>query len=319
MRKKRGVYQVKRSSKTKKSRLKIIIFGGLFFCLVIGLIYFFIFSSFLRVEKIEIKGAESVSVSEIENIVQNSLSEKFSGIIPLKSLILIPVHEIKADILGVFPKIASVEVNKKFNLDFFGRLAMFIKWVNSGQTDLQSSVNGSNNILEIKIKERESVGVWCQIKMVPAFNGIENNTTTEIIETEERGQCFYLDKEGIIYKESPAMDGSLILVINDLRKRNIGIGEQVISRELMDFILMAKEKLPEILNIRGLNFSIISIQDLRIMTSLGWRIYFNPQKPVDKQIEVLKRVLEEEIKEAREGLEYIDLRIENRAYFKTDK
>ena len=282
MRKKRGFYQSERASRIKKSRLKIKIYGGLFFCLLAGLIYFFVFSPVLWIEKIEVSGlsendgdSESIGKQDIEDIAQKILTEKFLGFIPLRSVILIPADKIRANIFAGWPEIASVEIRKNF-----------IFW------------QPQNKILKVEVKIREPMGVWC-------------SGPAELPE-----QCFYIDKEGVIYKESPAMDGSLILTINDLRGETIRVKEPIVSKKLMDFVLEINKELPAVLDLRAANFIISSEEDLRVLTSEGWQIYFNSEESFDSQLDILKRVLEDEIKEERSNLEYVDLRVGRRVYYK---
>jgi cell division septal protein FtsQ len=284
MKKSQAFYRSKRTS--RKPSLKRKIFGGLFFCLLAGLIYFFVFSPVLRIEriKIEVVSGDSPSGTVLDSrtvpeglslIIQEILTEKIWGIIPRQSIVLVPTDKIKTDILENFPKVKSIIVNKHLP-----------------------------NVLEIRIEEREPVGVYCQT-----------------------GKCFYIDQEGIIFKEAPAMEGGLILNIEDLRNQAAVVKKQVVSPEIMEFILTIRKELPELLspageqissgaNLKAVNFIISSIEDLRVLTSEGWQIYFNPQRSVEAQLEILKRVLEEEIQDSRPGLEYMDLRIENRVYYK---
>lgn len=275
-------FHIRQRPARKKPLLRIKIYGGLFFCLLAGLIYFLVFSPVLWTEKIEVYGlsekdgaSESIGRQDIEDITEKILTEKFLGLIPLRSVILIPVDKIKADISASWPEIASVEIKR--NLIF---------WPSRPK------------VLKVEVKIREPVGVWCS---GPAGSP---------------KQCFYIDKEGVIYKESPAMDGSLILTINDLRAREIRAKEPVVSKELMDFILETGKELPAVSDLRAANFIINSEEDLRVSTSEGFGIYFNPEEPTASQMDILKRVLEEEIKEGRSSLEYVDLRVKGRAYYK---
>ncbi len=64
------------------------------------------------------------------------------------------------------------------------------------------------------------------------------------------------------------------------------------------------------------DFDFISIEDLRGTTSLGWQVYFNPAYSIDSQIKALETILDEQIKGDYKSLEYIDLRIEGRVYYK---
>jgi len=52
------------------------------------------------------------------------------------------------------------------------------------------------------------------------------------------------------------------------------------------------------------------------MTPWGVEIYFNPSNSVESHINALEAVLEEKIKDDYNSLEYIDLRIKGRAYYK---
>ena len=154
------------------------------------------------------------------------------------------------------------------------------------------------NLLIIEIVERQSIGIWCQT---------ESTTTEPVIR-----QCFCLDKEGIIFRESPLISGSFILNIYSQRNGATDLTNQVTSPEMIDFIL----KTAQGLSLKIDNFEIVSPEDLRVRTSLGWQIYFNPAYSVDSQIKALEMVLEEEIKENVGSLEYIDLRIDGRVYYK---
>ena len=69
--------------------------------------------------------------------------------------------------------------------------------------------------------------------------------------------------------------------------------------------------MPEIID-----FEIVSFEDLRVITSQGLHIYFNPTYSVGSQLEALRIVIEKEIKQELDSLEYIDLKIEGRVYYK---
>ena len=166
------------------------IFAGLFFCLLAGLIYFFIWSPVLWIQKIDVRPLRS----NISAIVQNNLEKKIWRFIPQKSIILAPIDKIKEDILDNFPEIKEVIINKK-----------------------------ATNLLIIEIIERQSIGIWCQTERLK----IEATSTEPIINEPVVKQCFCLDKEGIIFRESPLISGSLILNIFDIKKESVILGEEV--------------------------------------------------------------------------------------------
>ena len=47
----------------------------------------------------------------------------------------------------------------------------------------------------------------------------------------------------------------------------------------------------------------------------GWLVYFDINRPTSEQVKILAVLLKEELKN-RENLQYIDLRIDGRVYYK---
>jgi len=301
----------------KKSSLKRIIFTGLFFCFLAGSVYFLIFWPGLWVDKIGINASalpikEEISSGIIE-IVQRNLEEKFWQFIPQKSIVLAPLSKIEENILDKFPKIKIVQINRRMP-----RLSA-----------IKSLAQKAEAGLEIFFEERESIGIWCQIEEIAKEEQlneeqlIEETRKTEkeeIIAQPKIKKCFYIDQEGIVFKESPLISGSLVLNIYSSRDKEVNLRQQVLSPETIDFILTVREKLPKIKTTAGLswqmnNFRVVSLGDLRLTMAAGWQIYFNPTYSAESQLRSLEMVLEKQIKETT-SLEYIDLKIDGRVYYK---
>jgi len=299
---------MKKRSFQKRSRkripLKTIIFGGLFFCLLIALGYFLIFSPFLWVQRIEIEETRNIPVLEIEEIAENNLEGKLWLLIPKKSLLFLPIDKIIQDILDRFPEIRTVTIEKRkpnfLNLD-----------------QISSGVS-----LYIKAEERESVAIWCQLKEEVIDDTITGTTTDQIVPFEDRiNKCFYIDQQGVIFRESLLVSGNLVVNIYSQIKDPVDFKKQVTSKEVIDFILLANEKLSQIETIDGnrlniVGFETISIESLEAVTSFGWKIYFNPSFSIGSQLHALEMVLLQDIKENYPILEYIDLSIQGRIYYK---
>jgi len=189
---------------------------------------------------------------------------------PYQSIVLVKINQIKQKILDIYPEIKEVDIVRQFP-----------------------------NILKIKIEERKNTGVWCQIEEEKAA------TSTERI----INKCFYFDSEGVIFREAPLIKGSLILNIYGTEK-SVKIRDEIISPEVIEFILAVREGWPE-----ASDFEIVSFEDLRATTNQGWQIYFNQTNPVETQLEALRAIFNEEV-EPSEILEYIDLRIQGRVYYR---
>lgn len=153
------------------------------------------------------------------------------------------------------------------------------------------------NTLYIEIKERKPIAIFCQNE-----------------------NCFFIDKEGVIFEPTSLKKDYLIL-----RNENLNLppklGEKIIDEKLISQILDVKEK---ILKYQKNNFKILieevvisSKEKIIFKTSDGWEIYFNFQNNIFWQLTKLKVVLENEISpENWKNLEYIDLRFGNFAPYK---
>jgi len=157
--------------------------------------------------------------------------------------------------------------------------------------------------ISIQITERKEVGIYCQAQ----------NLSEEILEG-----CYYIDGEGVIFEEAPQTSGTLILVIKDYSGKEIKIRDSAIDKELIVKFIELRDILSSQFSLKALDFVIEKdgTKDFRLDTNEGWYILFDGSRDLESQIMALRLVLEEKIKEARKNLEYIDLRIENRVYYK---
>jgi len=80
---------------------------------------------------------------------------------------------------------------------------------------------------------------------------------------------------------------------------------------VINFILTAQKVFPD-----ARDFEFVSDEELKATTIQGWQIYFNPSVPAISQIDALKVILKNETEEGLAALEYVDLRIEGRVYYK---
>jgi len=108
--------------------------------------------------------------------------------------------------------------------------------------------------------------------------------------------------------------------LTDADGKNIELGAVALSGEYVAYVLGIREKMKSDTEILiGNDFQTPSLisKDIRARTQDGWGIYFNENISLDKEIEMLNAVLDHEIeKNQRSDLEYIDLRIDNKVYYK---
>ncbi len=164
--------------------------------------------------------------------------------------------------------------------------------------DLEISKNLIKRSIKLTIEERGRLGIACQVK-------------------EETEDCFYIDKQGVIFEQAPQTSGSLILLIKDYSQREFYLGKKIFEQRIVDFISQARQDLSSEIGLTALDFNVLSFppKDLKVMTNEGWYIIFDLEGDIKNQLRSIKVALEEKI-ENRENLEYVDLRIENRIYYK---
>ena len=151
--------------------------------------------------------------------------------------------------------------------------------------------------IDINIKERLPSGIWCAGQVQ---------------------QCFYFNKDGIIYENSPQTLGFLILIINDEREKDIKLGDQVIDGDWQQKIFDTSSKLIS----RGFkvkNFVIPkdSIDEFYALTPSNFRIIFSVNTDINAQIDSMYAFMNQKLTPDRiSKLEYIDLTIQDRIYYK---
>lgn len=150
----------------------------------------------------------------------------------------------------------------------------------------------------IKVVERKPAGVWCFEKYVEAT------------------RCYWYDEEGRTILKAPFVGGSLITRISD---------ESQDATPIFNFVL-PKEVLPNLFSIiKALERSSARVEDIRIkkleMKEIevklkeGPLIYFSLRFSADKTAPVIESLTKNGGEKMR-AYQYIDFRVENRAYYK---
>jgi len=214
-------------------------------------------------------------------------------------LFLSPVFKIKEIIISGNQKVSSERVKSNLNCNniiFTTRRSVKNELLEKIPEilDLKISKNLFKRKLEINIQERETVGILCR-----------------------QDKCFYFDKDGVIFENAPSTNGSLVTIIKDYSIKDLKLGEAILGKDLVDIILSVKEDLSQKIGIGVASFDIESypVEKLRVVTGESWYILFSLKRDIKSQLLALKAALDEKIQD-RMGLEYIDLRIENRIYYK---
>lgn len=157
-----------------------------------------------------------------------------------------------------------------------------------------------------------------------------NSLTLSLIEKKPRlilysfGQDYIIDDKGIAYAksdfESEIFPENELVILEDTSGRKIEEKSEVLSPDYINFILDSKVKLKKDLNFEIkplITTSSIAAGYITAETIDGWKIYLSKDIGVEKEMEMLKLVLDDKIgREKTSELEYIDLRTKNKIYYK---
>lgn len=131
-------------------------------------------------------------------------------------------------------------------------------------------------------------------------------------------ECFLINASGIAFKKTSRPGGNLLLVIENEHREDVSMGGKVIDPNIIAELTFLRKTLAEELGVRlgKAAQSRFNTEDFDIETDEGWRLRMSTTNNAHATTQILARTLDKLGKE-RATLQYIDLRIENRVYYKT--
>lgn len=132
---------------------------------------------------------------------------------------------------------------------------------------------------------------------------------------------FLMDRRGMLVQQlsEVSADTSSLPLIYEQNSPARNLGDSVISADLAIFIDRLYDKwksdLPNLLPQKILVDS-ESLPTIQAYMTDGWYVNISAESTAEPQVESLKRLMEERIKDDRSKLQYIDVRFGNRLYFK---
>jgi hypothetical protein len=301
-------------------RLARKIVGSIFFSgALIWFLYFFLFSKSFKILTIHISGNQNIPLSELRTITNNYLNEK-------KWIIL------KNNNILIFPETGLAErIREKYIIE-----------------DIQISRNIPFE-LNIKIKEKLARVVLRTKTLIPPlvteeveqkvavdnFDNVSeelvshNNVTDEPEQEREEpepeyaSRLYYLDVNGIIIATSPTQETDLqdfpVIEIYYDEPVEMVNGNVILNRETIELIFALYEALRSSsasIEVSEVIYDPKNQSELKFVTREGWQGFLSTKLSLDTQIKKLELALSEKIKDTRKELQYVDLRVKDRVYFK---
>lgn len=159
------------------------------------------------------------------------------------------------------------------------------------------------------------------IEELNIIKGIPNTIKVEVlvrrpqIRWKTQDKIYFIDEQGIAFNlEGPNEELDKLVLVEDSRNLKIELGKKVLARDFVEFVKELPTKISESTQKEIENIKINETTlHLEIQLRNSFRILFDTTGNLDEQIYLLKK-----IKEAHESdiKEYVDLRVEGKAYYK---
>jgi cell division septal protein FtsQ len=227
-----------------------------------------------------------------------------------------------------FLAVTKIEINGTIKLDSaeIGKIAEtetngnFLNFIPRNNILLVSKTAIIKNILE-KYKHAEKIEVT---KIFPDKLDIQIKERKFSLVLCSVEKCRVIDNSGMAFAEADFEKNELgendLPILYDDKNKKFALGEVVLEQDYINYLLSVKEKIKSELGIdleREIRTPQIASGDIRVKTIEGWLVYFDKNIPLAKEIDMLKLVLENKIEQSvRTNLEYVDLRTENKVYYK---
>lgn len=162
------------------------------------------------------------------------------------------------------------------------------------------------------------------IKQFPDKIKIIVEERNPVIVLENSQGRFILDNTGSTYPydffDSSGFDQGKLPVLKEENSELAFSFDNNSGTDYLNFVFGIKDKLENLLDIplkKEIKTPRVISGDVIFETEAGWQVYFNKNVAIDKEIEMLRIVLQDKIgPEKIKDLEYIDLRIDNKVYYK---
>lgn len=132
----------------------------------------------------------------------------------------------------------------------------------------------------------------------------------------EDKNCFFVDDSGYVFEESPFFSGGIFVKFIDQRnERNFSVNTNILPEEEFGNLI----NFSELLSREGIKVAGIILKNeglYEFHTSEQWHILLSQRSDYKISFDNLKIALSGQIKEKRPELEYIDLRLQNKVFFK---
>lgn len=137
-----------------------------------------------------------------------------------------------------------------------------------------------------------------------------------------KGSYYFVDEEGVAYEQASldAIPGVVLPTVkNSDTNATVTLGTNAVEKEFVVFIHEALQQLPEIVGAQVAEMKIpaLATKEVHFLLDKNWNILMDTTRSATDQMRILELLLADTISDTeQQTLEYVDLRIPNRVYYK---
>ena len=250
-------------------------------------------SPWMLVKNIEVKNNKTIDGNKVLELEQKKIVGNYFYFIPKAKIFLIKPGDLSGILKQNFPILLQTNIRRIFP-----------------------------DKISLNIVERTPIGIWCKKgapngDYISGYEGLKSRLTES--QNYSAISCYDYDADGVIFQTAPYTSGSLITKIYDHSQRFAGskIGDRVLNPDILEFLHQAQAKLNSGFELKTEQIILGTDSEGAVLYfASGWFLILNQKGDLDYQLQVLKNVLDQSVGDQMPNLAYIDLRIQNRAYYK---
>lgn len=162
------------------------------------------------------------------------------------------------------------------------------------------------------------------VRKLPGTLKIIIQEKTPVLLLLSNNSYYFVDADGIAY-ETASLDNLpgivLPVVKNSDTDGSVTLGAPAVAESFVAFITDVQKKIPDIAHAQVVEMNIPSLaaREVHFLLDRNWNILMDTTRSASTQLDALGRLLKHTVTlEEQQTLQYIDLRIPNRIYYKTN-
>jgi cell division septal protein FtsQ len=134
---------------------------------------------------------------------------------------------------------------------------------------------------------------------------------------------YFVDEAGFAYEQARLdnLPGVIVPIVKSKSApEDVRLGAPVVSHEFVTFVTDMHQKISDVVQAKTVELYIPSLAAREVSFRLdnNWEVRFDATRSVSEQLSVLQQLLQQTLTDSeKQTLEYIDLRIPNRVYYRT--